>query len=169
MPEQSRPYFFDTCALSNFALSGRLDLLIGRYGVKAHVVPEVLGEVIDGIVAGHAELQKVEDAVAAGEFTSADMLSAEEREIYRGLLHVLSRGEAACISCAKSRDGLVVTDDMTARQCCIESGVAFTGTIGILKACVLDGSVPPQEADGILQAMVDAGFHSPVSRISSLL
>lgn len=169
MPERSRPCFFDTCTLSNFALAGRLDLLIQRYGKRAQVAPEVLGEVIDGIVAGYAELQEIEDAVATGEFTRAGMLSAEERATFRGLLRVLSLGEAACISCAKGRRGLVVTDDLTARKCCAENGLEFTGTIGILKACVLDGAIAAREADEVLQAMVDAGYFSPVSRISSIL
>ncbi len=170
MPEESGPHlFFDTCTLSNFALAGRLDLLTQRYGRRAQVTPEVLAEAIDGIVAGCAELRTVEDAATAGRLTLADVLSAQERQIYRGLLRVLSPGEAACISCAKSRGGLVVTDDMTARQCCTENGVECTGTIGILKACVLDGTISPREADEILQTMIEAGYFSPVSRVNSIL
>jgi len=58
---------------------------------------------------------------------------------------------------------------MAARACCAENGVAFTGTVGILKACVVDQMIAPQNADALLQRMVEAGFYSPVSHISSLL
>lgn len=35
-------YYFDTIVLSNFALSGRFDLLIDRYGPRAQITPEYL-------------------------------------------------------------------------------------------------------------------------------
>ena len=47
--------------------------------------------------------------------------------------------------------------------------IAVTGTIGILKASVLDGSLSPLQADEILQAMIDAGYYAPTERISDLL
>ena len=169
MPERAHAVFFDTVTLSNFALSQSLDLLIRRYGLRAQITPEVLDEVLDGIVAGYAELREVEDAVNAGKLGSAGVLSTEERDTYRGLLRVLSPGEASCVSCARIPGGMVATDDMAARECCASLGVGFTGTIGILKASVVDGLASPQEADDILQAIIDAGYFSPVSRISSLL
>jgi predicted nucleic acid-binding protein len=169
VPEKPHAVFFDTVTLSNFALSRNLDLLIQRYGPRAYITPEVLDEVMDGIVTGYAELREVEDAVNAGRLGSTGVLSTEERESYRGLLRVLSPGEASCVSCAKIRGGIVATDDMAARECCTSLRVGFTGTIGILKATVLDGLASPGEADDILQAMVDAGYFSPVNRISSLL
>lgn len=169
MPEQPVRVFFDTVTLSNFALAGRLDLLTQRYGSRACITPQVLDEIIDGIVAGYAALREIEDAVGAGAFSSSGVLSAEERESYRGLLRALSPGEASCVSCAKTRGGAVATDDTAVRACCIDLGVEFTGTIGILKAMALDGSVAPREADAVLQAMVDTGYFSPVNRISSLL
>ena len=169
MPENDRPILFDTVVLSNFALSGRLDLLVQRYGRQVHVTPEVLDEVMDGIVVGYAKLSVIEDAVTTGKLSSTGTLSAEERETYRGLLRVLSPGEASCVACARDRVGIVATDDMAARECCSSLGVEFTGTIGILKAAALDGSISPAQADGILQAMIEAGYYSPVSRISGLL
>jgi predicted nucleic acid-binding protein len=170
MPKRRRDYVFDTVTLSNFALADSLDLLASRYGKRVRVTQEVLDEVTDGVVTGYSALRAVEEAVASGRFSSADPLtSKEERETYRGLLRVLAPGEASCIAFAAVRSGIVVTDDRTARDCCRERGVAFTGTVGILKACCLDGTLTAEAADTILERMVESGFYSPVKRISDLL
>ncbi len=169
MPETSDFYLFDTVALSNFALAGRLDLLLSRYGKKAVITPEVLDEITDGVVAGYFALKEVEDAVNEGRFArGVPLASAAERQTYRDLLHILAPGEASCIASAASRGGTVVTDDRTARQCCGEHDIPVTGTIGILQACRADGTISTEEADGILSAMMDAGYYSPVQRISDL-
>lgn len=169
MPETGCHYYLDTVTLSNFALSDRLDLLIARYGRRAIITPQVLDEIADGIVAGYSELRKVETAVAGGKFRGAEGFSAKERDIYLERLRTLSPGEASCITLAQSRGGVVATDDRTARNTCFDNGVPFTGTIGILKACVLDGVLSLQEADDVLRAMTRSGYHSPVRRISAVV
>ena len=169
MLETGCDYYFDTVTLSNFALSGRLDLLIARYGRRAIITPQVLDEITDGIVAGYSELREVETAFTGGEFGDVEGFSLEERDIYRERLRTLSPGEASCITLAQTRGGAVATDDRTARNTCFDSGVPFTGTIGILKACVLDGTLSLQEADDVLRAMTGAGYHSPVRRISAVV
>ena len=168
-PEPEQDIYFDTVALSNFALVDRLDLLVSRYGRRAQITPEVLGEITDGIVAGYDQLSAIEDATAANSLNSAQPLSAAERLVYRDLLRTLGSGEASCIACAQARGGVVATDDRTARSRCAERGVDFTGTIGILKACCFDKALLPQEADLLLEAMIDAGYYSPVRQISGLL
>ena len=167
MPEHG--LFFDTVTLSNFASANRVDLLVSRYGRRALVTPEVLDEVADGFVAGYVHLATVETALASRQLGNAEPLSLDEREIYRELLRIVSPGEASCIAGAKSRGGIVVTDDKTARGCCTERGVDFTGTIGILRACVLDTTLSSSDADLILQKMIDDGFYSPVTTISGLV
>ena len=42
-------------------------------------------------------------------------------------------------------------------------------SFGILKASVQDGAVSVEDADGILEAMIAAGFHSPASRVSDVM
>lgn len=169
MPERRPDYFFDTVTLSNFTLAGRLDLLVTRYGRRALVTHAVLDELTDGVVAGFAALRQVEAAVARGALARAKPLSPDERDLYRQLLRTLGPGEASCIACAKTRGGIVVSDDRAARDCCAERVVPCTGTIGILKACTRDGTLPPEAADAALQAMIEAGYHSPVRRISDIL
>ncbi len=169
MPDRGPDYFFDTVSLCNFALAKSLDLLVSRYGLRARITQEVLDEVTDGVVAGHAGLRAIEDAVADARFSRAPSpTSPDERESYRQMLRILAPGEASCIACAKARGGIVVTDDKTARECCTERGVKFTGTIGILKACSQTGSLTPEAADAILQTMIAAGYYSPIQRISDL-
>lgn len=58
---------------------------------------------------------------------------------------------------------------IAARASCQDHNIKFTGTIGILKACCRDEMLLPKEADTALQALVQAGYFSPVSNISSLL
>lgn len=169
VPETGCDYYFDTVTLSNFALSGRLDLLIVRYGRRAIITPQVLDEIADGIVAGYSELREVETAVAIGQFRGAEGFSAKERDVYRERLRSLSPGEASCITLAQTRGGVVATDDRTARNTCFDHGVPFTGTIGILKVCVPDSVLSLQEADDVLRAMTRAGYHSPVRRISTVV
>jgi predicted nucleic acid-binding protein len=169
MPERKGVLFFDTVTLSNFALAGFLSVLITRYGRRVRVTHEVFDEIMDGIVSGYSALTEVEALIQSGQFSQAGPLTRREREIFRELLRTLAPGEAACIACAKEREGVVVTDDRAARNCCIEQNVRFTGTIGILKACCRDRVLLPEKADAILQAMIEAGYHSPVRRISDLI
>ena len=77
MPEPDRQYYFDTVTLSNFVLSGRLDLLIARYGRRANITPQVLDEVADGIVAGYASLREVETAVTCGRLSGVERFSPD--------------------------------------------------------------------------------------------
>jgi len=163
-------HVFDTVTLSNFALAGHFELLVTRYGQGALITPAVLDEVTDGIVAGYTALRAIEEAVEKGRIClSAAIPSAAERQTYRELLRVLAPGEASCVANAQACGGVVVTDDRTARQCCIERDITFTGTIGILKACCMDGTLPPEAADDTLQPTFDAGYYSPVHSISDLL
>lgn len=169
MPEPSRDVYIDTVTLSNFALVHRLDLLVTRYGRRLCLTQEVLGEVMDGVVSGYSALADIETALNAGHFTGASPLTASERRAFQRLLRTLAPGEASCIACAKTRKGVVATDDRAARDCCDGEGVSVTGTIGILKACCKAGTLTPQAADETLQAMIAAGCHAPVNSIRGLL
>ena len=162
-------YLCDTVTLSNFALVGRFELLVMRYGRHLLVTPEVLEEVAEGVIAGYHALHEIETAVDEGRVGQAGGLtSVADRKTYRELLRILAPGEASCIAHAGACGGVVISDDRTARQCCEALGIEVTGTIGILKACTLDQTLSTEEADSILHAMVDAGYYSPVRSISGL-
>ena len=169
MPRRKGDWYFDTVTLSNFALARRLDLLVARYGRRVQVTGEVFEELLDGVIGGHALLADVEAAVRGGHFSLAVPLGPSGIVFYKVLLRTLAPGEASCVAQAKARGGRVVTDDRAARSRCVEQGVPFTGTIGILKASCLDGTLKAEEADAVLQAMIRAGYHSPVRCISGLV
>lgn len=168
MPRKRKIYFFDSVTLSNFALAQQNELLIKRYGVDLSVTTEVRDEITNGIVAGYHLLLDIELAVSREQFTEISMM-VSERKAYIDLLHYMGAGEASCIACAQFREGIVVTDDKTARAYCASHNILYTGTIGILKACCLDGSLAIEEADTILQEMIQNGFYSPVQTISDIL
>ena len=162
-------YFFDTVTLSNFALADRLDLLVSRYGTDLCVTEEVRTELAQGVMVGYENLTAIEEIIGEVRFNTASPMSPGESREYRELLRTLGPGEASCIAMAKHRSGTVVTDDKTARQCCAHRGVPFTGTIGILHAMCVGGLLTPRDSDMVLSAMVDAGFRSPIRRISDII
>ena len=100
---------------------------------------------------------------------STEPMTMPESELFVDLLRVLGSGEASCVALACHRGGIVVTDDRAARSCCAEREIPVTGSIGILKALCIDRTITQEEADATLARMVDAGFFSPVRRISDLL
>ena len=70
---------------------------------------------------------------------------------------------------AHFRNGLLVTDDRSARAQARRLGVAVTGTIGILIRLVRDDHLTLDTADELLGAMITAGFRSPVLRLDDAL
>jgi predicted nucleic acid-binding protein len=168
-PHDPIPHYFDTVTLSNFALCGGIELLVGRYGPSLFLTEQVRVELAQGLSAGYAKLVPLEDEVANGRISVATTMSPAEMMIFRELILVIGSGEAACIAMAKHRGGIVVTDDLLARRTCTAHGVPVTGTIGILKAMCIEGHIAGDAADTLLAGMVANGFHSPVRRISDLL
>lgn len=169
MPDRLADLFFDTVTLSNFALSGAFELLVDRYRLSLRVTEQVRAELAAGRIRGFSELEAVEQALAAGRILPAKPMTSPESELFLELLRTLGPGEASCVALARHRGGIVATDDRAARSSCAERGVAVTGTIGILKALCIDESITSEEADTVLSRMVEAGFYSPVRRISDLL
>ena len=96
-------------------------------------------------------------------------LSRQEHRHFQDLIGHLGKGEASCIAYAKERKAIVVTDDRTARKQCSLMKIPVTGTVGILKASVLDGQIPLDRADDILQKMISAGFYSPIRNIADIV
>ena len=96
-------------------------------------------------------------------------LSRKEHEQFLDLISHLGKGEASCIAYARRRSAIVVTDDRTARKQCSLMKIPVTGTVGILKASVLDGQIPLDQADDILQKMIKAGYYSLLRSISDIM
>ena len=165
MPESI--WVFDTVTLSNFLFSDSVTLLEKRYGKRGIITWEVHGELVSGIPF-YKDLRKIDQLIEPHIFKLV-ALSKFEHKRYMELTRYLGKGEASCIAFAEGQSANVVTDDRAARSQCLKMNIPTTGTIGILKASVLDGSIDLKAADDILAKMISAGFYSPVQKISGIL
>jgi len=165
MPEKG--WYFDTVSLSNFLFSGADSLLKIRYYKRGFITWEVYDEICAGFIK-YPSLQKLETLLSNETFILVS-LSDQARQLYSNLIAHLGKGEASCIAAAKTSPGIVVTDDRSARLQCSHSHVPFTGTIGILKAVVMDGAINLSQADMYLGKMIKQGFYSPVRSISEII
>lgn len=164
MPEKN--WYFDTVSLSNFLFSGSDYLLKKQYHKCGFITWEVYDEICGGF-AKYPTLKKIKTFLDNEIFTLIS-LSDQARQLYPNFINHLGKGEASCIAAAKISQGIVVTDDRSARQQCRTSHVSFTGTIGILKTCVIDGTINLNQADIYLDKMIKHGFYSPVRSISEI-
>lgn len=164
MPEHAG-WFFDNVTLSNFALAGGLRVLIGRYRGCGFVTTQVVDELTCGVAVGYPSLAECLDLVDQG-ILHVVSLDRAERNVYRQLVAHLGEGEAGTIAAAHRRDGVAVSDDLAARRTCADMGIPVTGTIGILRAAVRDGELSLANANGLLNRMIEVGFHSPVDRLT---
>lgn len=169
MPK-SKPLFFDTVVLSNFAfVQGGIAFLKERYRGRGKITLQVLEEVAKAIYAGLSDLEQIESDLLQKNGFEKTSLTTKEQTPYLHLLRNLGDGEASCIAAAFERNAIVVTDDRMARNFCKERNIAVTGTLGILKASYIDGSLQIDDADRMLAQMIACGFYSPVQKISDTL
>lgn len=164
MPE--RNWVFDTVSLSNFLLAEAGALLDRRYRKRGVVTWEVYGELSSGMTS-FPRLKRIDRFIDEGVFRLCS-LSGRSRKTFTGLIADLGKGEASCLAFAMHKKATVVTDDRVARKRCTQMNLPFTGTLGILKASVLDGQISLEQADRILKKMTQAGFYSPVRGISEI-
>lgn len=164
MPDKK--WVFDTVTLSNFLLSESIHIIEKRYRKKAIITTQVLDELSAGF-AKYPFLKTIGDLIEKNIFSICN-LSQKERKIYIDLNGHLGKGEASSIAVAVNKGWIVVTDDRTARRVCSQMGLAVTGSIGIIKASLIDGQISVTQANDILQKMTDSGFYSPVRKIDDL-
>lgn len=164
MPEKE--WVFDTVALSNFLLSDSIFILEERYRKRGIITWQVYDEISSGI-SEYPKLKLVDKLIEDKTFKVVS-LSMTEHKHFQELIGHLGKGEASCIVLAKEQNAIVVTDDRTARKQCSLMKIPFTGTVGILKASMLDGHITLAQADGSLNKMIEAGFYSPIRSIADI-
>lgn len=170
MPNKQTPLFFDTVVLSNFAFANEgISFLKTRYRKRGILTFQVLQEIAKAIYAGYSQLVTIENEIFSKNGFKKISLTAKEQEQFILLLRILGEGEASCLAAALSHHGIVVTDDRAARNSCKELQIPVTGTLGIMKAACLDGSLDKQKADQMLHQMILQGFYSPINKISDIL
>ena len=165
MPEKH--WIFDTVALSNFLLSDATFILENRYRKRGLITHQIYDEISAGMME-YPELKQI-DRLVDDETFKLVSLSRQERVHFRELIVHLGKGEASCIAYAKERNVIVVTDDRSARKQCSQMQIPLTGTIGILKASVLDGHLKLDQADKVLSKMTDAGYYSPLRSLADII
>ena len=158
----TRPVLLDNTVLTNLALVNRADLAIRLWGAAACTTPSVMAEYQVGAQSG---------LLPPDAWDSLPVLTCTEDEtaFEAGLPPRLGAGERACLAVAVHRQGLLVTDDLDARNAAREQHVPVTGTVGVLIACVRQGHLSRQQANALLSDMIAAGFRSPVTDLSQLL
>ena len=164
MPEKK--WVFDTVALSNFFLSEAIFILEKRYCKCGFVTGQVYDEISSGI-SEYPQLKLI-DKLIEDETFKLVTLPISQRKDFRKLIGHLGKGEASCIAFAKEQKAIVVTDDRAARKQCSLMKISFTGTVGILKASLLDGHLPLDRIDAILHKMIEAGFYSPIRSLADI-
>lgn len=96
-------------------------------------------------------------------------LALDEISLYEKLRLVLDDGEASCLAIAKSRQAVLVTDDLQARRLAGEEKIQVSGTIGLLLMLIRDEHLTLQEANAMLSEMIARGYRSPVRDLLALL
>jgi predicted nucleic acid-binding protein len=164
---REKRFIFDATVLSNFLLVDALALLVGRYGDSGLVSSQVYDELSSGFSREPA-LRRIEKVMDKKGFELIT-LSPREHGFYVTLLGFLGKGEASCIAHARFSPCVVVSDDKACRRTCDLYKIKYTGTIGILRAACNDRQLSVEKADLMLSAMIQAGFYSPVRKISEVI
>lgn len=168
-----RDYIFDTTALSNFASTGKVDLLDTRYRGVAFTTVEVTDELRRGVKVGYSYLeyvlQQIEAVDSEGWLRILVPNSAAEHRLRSEFDQPLDPGEASCLALAISRRMTLVTDDLAARRLAEKREVPLSGTLGILIALVRHNAFSLKEANAMLAAMIQRGYRSPVDRLNEFI
>lgn len=154
MPLPPSPIGFDTTVFINFCAVGRLDLLVSTV-----LLVDVLNEIEQ-----LACRRDVEAEVQRGNFQLAEVTGTMELEHWARYTLRLDAGESATLTAAVTRGWSVAMDDRAARRVA-ESELGanrLTGTIGILRAAIDGGLLTLEQANALLQAMIAAGYWSPI-------
>ncbi len=151
----------DTTIFSNFAHSGRPQLLQLMLGSRAVTTDKVMAELQRGEEHGfvpHCDWGWVELA----------LLSPAEAALSEEFARVVHAPESDCLALAVSRRAVFLSDDIAARRLALSRGVVVSGTLGVLRGLVQRGSIALPEADQLLASMVEHGYRSPVRSLLEL-
>ncbi len=158
---------FDTMVISNFAKTGQLDLLRTLYSDNACCSGFVVAEVLRVFRQGHADLENLVKLLEEGWPRQEDLLTPTERRLYASISISLGDGESSCLALAVQRGFVFACDDRLARSEAVRLSIPLTGTIGILIKAVRISIIDIKKANTILKRMIQAGFYSPVAKITS--
>ncbi len=158
----TRLVLLDNTVLSNFAMIGSAALVLELFRDTAGTTLATMSEFQAGARSGrfHAHTWS---SLPILELTAAEMVWSQT------LARRLGAGERSCLAVAVHRDALLASDDADARAVAKRHGVAVTGTLGILLLGVERGDLILPHANQLLSQLIQAGYHSPVEKLDSLL
>jgi len=150
----------DTTVLSNFAHIERPDLLRALFSPLL-VPPSVLEELKEG--ERRALIPK-----CSWDWLDVVVPTASEKMLAEELRKSVGPGEAEGLALAKSRNLLILTDDLDARQLAESLGLDLSGTLGCLRDLVKRSVLDVSAADLSLARMRERGYRSPVCSLRDL-
>ena len=164
------PQVIDNTVLTNFCLADRLDILRTLFG-KVYVTYEVREEVLRGLDEGYRFMSQAEKEIGVGAESWLELVgfdSPAEEQSFRDFTDRLGFGEASCLTLARHRGWLVLTDDKSARRRLRGEKLPSTGTLGILKLAVERELLSTEEGNDLLRRMTVAGYRSPYDDLQDI-
>jgi predicted nucleic acid-binding protein len=162
----------NTAVLSNFASVYQLALLQRLYQL-IYIPSEVVAEIQAGLDEGYTFCAGLQSQIhllrPEGWIGLASMTTESEFARFSNLLSKLHHGEASCLAIANSRNWIMLTDDQPARREASQPGVRLSGTLGCLLLAVHRQICTLEEANHLLQLMIEGGYRSPTTNLSTLL
>jgi len=152
----------NSTVLSNFAGVGHLDLLRQAVEGRAGTTEAVVAEFTAGAELGYFPA----DPLA---WLPRVHMTDDDAIAYERLRRHLAAGEASCLAIAEHRHMRVATDDGDARRYARRTGIAVSGTLGILVHLVVAGAISRGQASDLLRQMIHLGYRSPVADIDELM
>ncbi|MBI5653657.1 MAG: DUF3368 domain-containing protein [Chloroflexi bacterium] len=162
----------NTTIISNFAETGRLDLLRDLLGAL-YLSTDVYAEIQDGLAEGYDFYTDVESEIQAESEASWLHLTAPqgaaELQLFARLSARLHRGEASCLAIAAQRGWAFLSDDARARRIARDLNVTTSGTLGALVQAVQRNLITLEDANALLAQMIRAGYHAPSDNLDGLI
>ena len=162
----------NTTVLSNFAAIRQIDLLRLLF-THLYLPTEVYDEINQGLEEGYEFYASIPDLVypfnPLGWLKMVSFANELELQELATLPPGLHAGESACLSIARHRGWLLLTDDGAARKAAEQRGISLSGSVGCLVMAVEQRICSLETANAYLAAMIAAGYRSPYRDLSSLI
>ncbi len=137
----------DTCVFVNFAIVGRVELMVRISDFTFHVPQEVADEVtVD------AQRHKLEEMFGSGGLKKAHLQDLGELEQFARYSQRFGKGESACLAIAGCRRWVFATDETKDKRLKKEiaaAGVRIVNTPGVLLKAIQQGLLSVSDADSI--------------------
>jgi len=146
-PSSSTDVCVDTCVLVNFAIVGRLDLIVQIKGLLFHVPQEVVDEVTVA-----AQRQVLDEMLANGGLKKTEVREVSELARFAEYSQRFGRGESACLAIAACRGWVFATDESKDKRLKKEieaSKVRIINTPGLILKAIHEGLLNVGQADAI--------------------